>query len=52
MRDTIKIIGIVIVTVLVVDVISFSAWVLSGQTPGDSFFIGTITAHILGAIIN
>lgn len=51
MRDTIKFIGGVIVAVLFVDAFGFMAWVASGQYPVDNFYIGTITAHILRAIV-
>lgn len=47
MKTTIKIIlgltGIIIAT----DVFGLFAWILSGQVPADSFFIGTISAHIV-----
>lgn len=51
MKDTLKIIGGVIIAVLVLDAFGFMAWVLSGQLPADDFYIGTITAHVLRAII-
>lgn len=50
MRNALNIIGGGIGLVLLVDFFGFCAWILSGQTPGDSFYIGSITAHILRAI--
>jgi hypothetical protein len=47
MKDTLKIIGGVIVAILLVDAFGFMAWIYSGQTPVDNFYIGTITAHVL-----
>ena len=52
MRATLNIIGGVILGVITVDVLGFMLWALSGQHPADAFYIGTITAHILRAIIN
>ncbi len=39
-----------VVAVLAIDFIGFMVWALSGQTPPDGFFFGTITKHILTAI--
>lgn len=39
-----------VIAVLMIDVIGFIVWGLSGQVPGDSFFFGTITQHILQAL--
>ena len=52
MKNIIKIVGGVIIAVLALDFLGFTAWVLSGQYPVDDFYIGTITAHVLRAIIN
>lgn len=41
----------VIAFVLVIDFIGFAAWVGSGQKPVDNFYVGTITAHALQAVI-
>lgn len=40
-----------IITILIIDMLGFVVWIISGQLPVDSFYIGTITAHILQAII-
>lgn len=37
--------------VLLLDALGFMLWAMSGQLPVDGFFIGTITAHIVGAIL-
>ena len=51
MHDTIKIIGSVAFVVLFADMFGFALWAMSGQYPADNFYIGTITAHILRAIL-
>lgn len=52
MKTTLKVAGWAIAIVLVVDFWGFAAWVISGQHPVDDFYVGTITAHVLGAIVN
>lgn len=52
MKNTLQIIGGVIAFILVIDFIGFIAWAMSGQMPVDNFYIGTISAHVIGAIIN
>lgn len=51
MRETIKIIATTAAAVLMIDVAGLALWVLSGQYPADNFYVGTITAHILRAIL-
>lgn len=34
-------------TILTLDAIGFIAWVASGQVPPDSFYLGTLTAHMV-----
>lgn len=41
----------VIVLVLLIDVGGYVAWVLSGQTPPDGFFVGAITWNIIHLIV-
>lgn len=36
-----------IVFLLVIDVIGFMAWALSGQFPADNFYAGIITKNVL-----
>jgi hypothetical protein len=40
-------IATVIITLLIIDLIGFTLWALSGQTPQDSFFIGAITSLVI-----
>ncbi|MCR4307816.1 MAG: hypothetical protein NUV80_04585 [Candidatus Berkelbacteria bacterium] len=37
--------------VVAVDLFGFMAWIASGQTPADGFYIGRITAEVLRAIL-
>ena len=41
----------ILVGYLAIDMLAFIAWALSGQHPVDNFYIGSITAHILRAIL-
>ena len=52
MKNILKIAGWIILAVLMIDALGFVGWVLSGQTPVDSFYIGAITANVLQVIIN
>lgn len=52
MRNALKIIGGAITFLLLVDFLGFSFWFLSGQLPTDNVYVGTITAHILRAILS
>lgn len=40
----------VIAVVLMIDISGFIGWAMSGQQPVDSFFIGTITTHLLKSL--
>lgn len=51
MREILKIIGGTLCAILAVDFFGFVAWIASGQIPADNFYIGTITAHILRALL-
>lgn len=42
----------IVLGVLVVDFTGFIAWGLSGQVPQDGFYIGRITAEIIGLFIS
>ena len=37
----------VVLSILLVDVLGFVAWAISGQTPADAFFIGAVTSSIV-----
>jgi len=42
----------VIAMILAIDFLGFVAWILSGQSPaGDMYYLGSITASILRAIL-
>lgn len=51
MKNAAKMILTIAAIVLVIDFLGFTAWVASGQHPVDNFYIGSITAHVLQAII-
>jgi hypothetical protein len=51
MKNTLQTVGYIAAAIMAVDVLGFMAWILSGQYPADNFYIGTITAHILRAIL-
>ena len=42
----------VIIIVLVIDLMGFLSWALSGQIPEGNFYIGSITKHALQWAIN
>lgn len=44
-------IATVISIILALDAMCFIAWAMSGQQPIDGFYFGSITAHILSAIL-
>ena len=44
--------AIILALIIGSDLIGLIAWVLSGQTPQDGFYIGRITAEIIKFIIN
>ena len=49
-KDILKIsIGLVI-AILLFDAIGYEAWTLSGQKPADGFYLGAITASVLGPV--
>jgi len=52
MIKTIKLTGIIITLVLLIDCIGFCFWILSNQTPIDGFYIGRITAEVLRFVIS
>jgi len=40
----------IIATIFIVDLLAFTMWTLSGQTPQDGFYIGMITGNIIKLI--
>lgn len=51
MKNIAKIALGVVAIVIAVDFLGFMAWIASGQTPVDGFYVGAITANVLKAII-
>ena len=51
MRDTLQVAGGALFAILAIDAFGFMAWIASGQTPADNFYIGTLTAHALRALL-
>jgi len=52
MNDTLKIIIGIIIFILFADILGFMFWIILGQYPADSFYLGSITTHALRAIIS
>lgn len=50
-REVAEIVAGVLAVVVAVDLFGFMAWIASGQTPADGFYIGRITAEVLRAIL-
>jgi hypothetical protein len=46
-----KLLGYVSIAILAIDFLVFCGWIISGQHPVDGFYIGSITANILKAIL-
>lgn len=40
-------VAVVVLWVVMIDVLFFLLWGFSGQTPVDSFYMGSFTAHLL-----
>ena len=51
MKNIIKTAGGALAILAMVDAFGFIAWVASGQTPADGFYIGALTASVLRALI-
>jgi len=49
--STLQILGVIVIAILIIDLIGFTAWIASGQHPVDGFYIGSITANVLKAIL-
>lgn len=50
MKQAIKIVFTIIVVLMIVDFIGMILWAMSGQFPADSFYVGSISTHIIQAI--
>lgn len=51
MKKILNFMGLVIVMVMAIDFLGFVAWVMSGQFPLDSVYIGAITTNLLKLIM-
>jgi hypothetical protein len=51
MKNLINITLSIVAIIIVIDVLGFMAWAMSGQAPVDGFYVGAITTNILRAII-
>ena len=52
MRYAMQIALALAVGLLALDLLGFVFWIESGHAPVDNWYLGTITAHALGAIAN
>ena len=50
MKNILKTIAIVVITILVIDFACLMAWIYSGQAPQDDFFAGAISYNIINLI--
>ncbi len=51
MTHTIKAITATLALILTIDAFGFFAWIMSGQVPADNYYLGTLTAHVLRALL-
>lgn len=51
MKNTLEIVGNVLLIILAIDLFGFMVWIASGQTPIDNFFIGGLTAFMLRLLL-
>lgn len=51
MKSTIRLATKIAIVILIIDAFCFAGWVASDQKPEGNFYAGTITAHVLGAIL-
>lgn len=51
MRNILKTAATIAAAILMIDAAGFALWILSSQHPIGNFYIGTITDHILRAIL-
>lgn len=50
-RKLAEIVAGLVAMVVLIDALGFMAWIASGQTPADGFYIGSLTAHALRALL-
>ena len=46
-----KVIGVIVGFIIIMDFLGFTLWACSGQIPQGNFYLGTITAHIIGLFV-
>ena len=51
MKNILQFTGMLFGAIVFIDFLGFTAWIISGQMPSDSFYLGSITANILKAIL-
>ena len=51
MREYIQVVSGVVACLVLLDALAYVAWIVSGQTPVDGFYLGSITAHAVGLFI-
>jgi hypothetical protein len=49
--NTLKLIGALILVLLIIDFLGAIAWIASNQQPQGTFYIGTLTLHLLRVIV-
>jgi hypothetical protein len=49
--STLKFIGTLILALLIIDFLGALAWIWTGQQPQGTFYIGTLTLHVLRLIV-
>jgi len=47
----VSVVAWVMIAVVGFDALGFVSWVASGQHPVDDFYVGSLTAHALAAVI-
>ena len=50
MQNILKVVGGAVAVLIIIDMLGFGVWIVSGQHPVDDFYIGTLTAHVLRAL--
>lgn len=51
MKQATKMVFTIVIILIVIDFLGMIAWAMSGQFPTDNFYIGSISTHIIRAII-
>lgn len=46
-KETSKIIFMIVVAIMVIDFLGAVSWAMSGQRPADGFYVGAITVNIV-----